>query len=556
MAKQVVAVGDTGEEMVVKLSNNFDDNYETAPKVDDSSVTGILSTDLSGFGNIIEGNYSSLSGYRNEIKPFTERGLVPVYAFLIGNLNKTFTTGWAIGQANIADGTLAVAIGSACIASGNDSVAIGNYCVTGRRVYTPTSHGVDSLHGLGVGDKAFAIIDDAEGDVSTLFPATEVDAVPSVSKQFRLHPYCVTQTAEALGVFWLILKSEYTVGAGTKVWYDSDTDAIIGTATFMSSYAPILPLESGLYCGNSQFVCGRGTNASGYGSHAEGLYTKAWGHNGSHAEGYATKAVGFSSHAEGYETQALGIASHAEGKESKAVLDYQFAHAAGKFNVVGDAQYTRTIRRISTVGVGWHDFIVLSAADYGKSYASETLLVGKQFSTSNGMEGESCAYKFYWCCDRGTKHEYVPDDVDIENNKITVAEKLKTGTKIILESTGTLPAGLGYNYAYSVIYVDDTHIQLEDSLGSGAINITSQGSGTHSYSRWNFSSVTKQLIGRSFVNDGDEVGDGLTTGIVADLHQTYFGSGKTSNGNVRIALSGIATRSIRWVATTQMNEVM
>lgn len=57
------------------------------------------------------------------------------------------------------------------------------------------------------------------------------------------------------------------------------------------------------------------TEATVFGAHAEGNYTKAKGKS-SHAEGYSSIAEGELAHAEGYQTYARGTHSHAEGHNS------------------------------------------------------------------------------------------------------------------------------------------------------------------------------------------------------------------------------------------------
>lgn len=75
--------------------------------------------------------------------------------------------------------------------------------------------------------------------------------------------------------------------------------------------------------------------------------------------------------------------------------------------------------------------------------------------------------------------------VDTGTDQITVTsnDSLKTGTAVVLTTTGSLPGGLSLATTYYVIYVSSTVIKLATSLANAiagtAINITSQGSGTH-----------------------------------------------------------------------------
>ena len=52
---------------------------------------------------------------------------------------------------------------------------------------------------------------------------------------------------------------------------------------------------------------------------------------------------------------------------------------------------------------------------------------------------------------------------------------------VFFESSGTLPAGLSENTKYFVIKIDDDKFKVETSVGGGAVDITSTGSGTHSF---------------------------------------------------------------------------
>ena len=81
--------------------------------------------------------------------------------------------------------------------------------------------------------------------------------------------------------------------------------------------------------------------ASGFASHAEGNNTTASG-IASHAEGSNTIASGDDgAHAEGAYATASGVTSHAEGTRSVASLNYESAHASGRFTSNGDCQNSK-----------------------------------------------------------------------------------------------------------------------------------------------------------------------------------------------------------------------
>lgn len=75
--------------------------------------------------------------------------------------------------------------------------------------------------------------------------------------------------------------------------------------------------------------------------------------------------------------------------------------------------------------------------------------------------------------------------VDTGSDQITIAsnDTLKTGTAVVMTTTGALPGGLSTSTTYYVIYVSSTAIKLATSRANAvagtAIDLTSQGSGTH-----------------------------------------------------------------------------
>lgn len=66
---------------------------------------------------------------------------------------------------------------------------------------------------------------------------------------------------------------------------------------------------------------------------------------------------------------------------------------------------------------------------------------------------------------------------------ITANKNVYTGKAVVLTTSGAAPAGLTASTTYYVIVIDSTHIKLASSLANAvagtAIDITSQGSGTH-----------------------------------------------------------------------------
>lgn len=100
--------------------------------------------------------------------------------------------------------------------------------------------------------------------------------------------------------------------------------------------------------GSNSHAEGSSTKATQSNSHAEGSYTTASG-DSSHAEGNTTTASGQSTHAEGQGAKANGIISHAEGWSTIASGNYQ--HVQGQFNIEDTSnQYSHIVGNGSIKG--------------------------------------------------------------------------------------------------------------------------------------------------------------------------------------------------------------
>lgn len=516
-----------------------------------STITGSQNDVLAGSGNVISQQDSIVAGDSNIVDAFTPKGINAVYSGAFGQSNKVLGYGsFVLGINNLSESLISHAIGTGNVAGGMDSVALGEGCKTGRRQYTVIAHGVDSLHGLGGGNKGFVLISPDEGDVTNFFPDHVVLEDPHRSLQFDMTPYCIFLSDEELGVIYLILKSTYTVGVGTKVWYDSAID--LNKTFILGSSSGYLPLGFG--AGKGMIAMGEQSNAYGVGAIACGVGAKAW-NMGSVALGYLTKALGFASTAFGSNNIAEGYYSTAMGNEARAKNYGEVALGCGngKFSEIGDAQSSYKVSKVDALGTDSY-LIELFTVEDEKSYICEVQIVGKQYSTTNGMVGESIAYLVKLGIDVGVKKAFATTDVDVANNKITVHEKIKTGTKLRFTSSGVLPAvdsaWLFHNGIGCIAeYIDDTHIRIH-SKDNDLLTLLNVGSGTHYYQRWNITCLTKELVHDSFVDDGDIVGDHLSTGI-----RVEFGFNQYENDKINLLAYGIPTRNLRWVATIKWTQV-
>lgn len=260
-----------------------------------------------------------------------------------GEGNKLFSwNNMAAGSFNYVDGKIATAVGNVNIVTANDSFGGGNRVVVGRRQYDVLSQGVDDP-GLGIGSRAFVIVALSEGDISGFFPNSQYDANAAyvlatygagatsvggniypagmsspADLQWAMHPYMILRGShsETAIVQHKILKATFS-GAGTKIYYDSTTDAWVTISKVYSSYAPTVDVYA---------------DSGGNGQHGEGIFTSTWGY-GAHAQGYETKAWGRYSDAGGWGTRALGWISTTRGYFT--VANSFISTALGRYNVGG-----------------------------------------------------------------------------------------------------------------------------------------------------------------------------------------------------------------------------
>jgi len=78
---------------------------------------------------------------------------------------------------------------------------------------------------------------------------------------------------------------------------------------------------------------------------------------------------------------------------------------------------------------------------------------------------------------------FVPGDVNVTTNVVTVTIDVPTASKIVFTSTETLPVPLVDSQTYYAIRVDATHIKVAttpvNAAAGTAVDLTTQGAGTH-----------------------------------------------------------------------------
>lgn len=156
---------------------------------------------------------------------------------------------------------------------------------------------------------------------------------------------------------------------------------------------------------------------------------------------------------------------------------------------------------------------------------------------------------------------------------VTASDNLRTGRKIQLTTTGTLPTGLSLATDYYLIVVDSTHVQFatteSNALYGTAINITGAGSGTNT-ATGTLTARTLGEVGGSQKHSHAAVGANLVAlgGYVAGnpnfkvRNQTpKAGAGNyniqlTATGANASSVSDVANRSVEVYGDTQITDVL
>lgn len=404
-----------------------------------------------------------------------------------GEGNKLFSwNNMAAGSFNYVDGKISSAVGNVNIVTANDSFAGGNRVVVGRRQYDVLSQGVDDP-GLGIGSRAFVIVTLSEGDISGFFPNSQYDANAAyvlatygagatsvggniypagmsspADLQWAMHPYMILRGShsETAIVQHKILKATFS-GAGTKIYYDSTTDAWVTISKVYSSYAPTVEVY---------------TDIGGNGQHAEGIFTSTWGY-GSHAQGYETKAWGRYSDAGGWGTRAIGWISTTRGYFT--IANAFISTAIGRYNVGGgspsawiDGDPLFEIGMGTSAAATANAFTVLKRGSVGIGTATPGIIPGltRYLTISGAAAGQAVGLEL-----QGNRTGFgeTASQVSFFNNTTEIARILNTdGTTTnsgrLVFSTATTAGALAER-----LRLDEDGTILLSSAGTGTVGIFS-----------------------------------------------------------------------------------
>ena len=356
-----------GENSHAEGRNNTVYGHESHIEGSSNTVSGNCSH-VEGFSNRALGNKSHVEG--SKCVAYSDDSHAEGYGSAAGDLNqvgldaslRTDSAAHAEGARTVASGIGSHSEGSDTLASGVGSHAegIGTY----TRGYGSHTEGVSTKSGVkgfyikGInfsGKRLYLSKTQVTPIKTTGFDASDLENIDI--------PWVVGDTVSIVNgktynniIITEIKNNTIRVKSlpFTKIARFHDLDAEIDPIEY-SIFVPDAYKLGAVDLGFGAHAEGKGTRAFGHFSNASGMNTHALG-AGSHAEGYKTTVNSDFSHAEGYSTTASGDFSHAEGNGTIATGEYShsegyYTTASGKCSkAVG--QYTIASNGCS-IATGW-----------------------------------------------------------------------------------------------------------------------------------------------------------------------------------------------------------
>ena len=302
-----------------------------------------------------------------------------------------------------------------------------------------------------------------------------------------------------------------TVGDDSHV--NNGRSSVPNEASGIASYAEGYDNKA---TGAYSHVEGSENNANGFGSHVEGRGNAAQ-NDYSHSEGRLTQTNGDSAHAEGNSTQANGNESHAEGEST--IADGNGSHAEGR-NSHAKAAYTHA---------EGSDTIADGAYSHAEGYFTETVM---SVSHAEGFRAKSYLYG-QWA--RATGNFATKGDAQI--SKLTAFNTTTDGVAQELFLNGTAER-LTLNDNTSWSFTIRINARRVDTVGEEA---------------------DYELKGKIVRNAGAATTAIKGTPNKTVIHEDVGGwdvslSADTSNGQLKINVTGESSKTIQWVARIELVE--
>lgn len=255
-----------------------------------------------GYNTFAYGNYSHAEGRNTVASSYDSHaeGCETVASAAAAHAEGLYTT--ASGDESHAEGDRTTASGWASHAEGYYTEASGKYS-----------------HAEGAYTSAYGDYSHAEGNGAAIGKYSHAEGISYIGT--------VTLEGEAGATVYNYSDCSVYQMSGIILTDDGVSASIVETDTNNSTVTLSNTLSDENFSGTVRFCM---NCAAGDYSHAEGIFTRAFGF-GSHAEGYYADASGEASHAEGFGTFATGAYSHAEGYGTAA--DSAGQHAQGWLNI-------------------------------------------------------------------------------------------------------------------------------------------------------------------------------------------------------------------------------
>jgi hypothetical protein len=592
-----ITVGMSGSQVRAALNNNFTEVSSALNALHPHDK--LLIVDHDGKSSIVGDHYMGIrKGGDSIFITVNEAAALNVRNRII------LPDGVTLGVQSIVDGYMTVSGGTNTVASANDAAVFGNESMIGRIQipYFQYELGYDgggnylNIHGGDTTDPAFGGKVWGLGDMSAYFH-TAVDSSSNNdynSREFWDYPYIFTDAEtknyprtsdDYIGPvrLWVTSVSYNSITDRTKVYYN---DSILAKGTGWVSTCRYNGAGTGMFAagiysnagvGNAAVSFGLRTRSLNQGAFSTGVNTLAKGISsasfgkGTYAEGLASAAFGTSTHSYGTNSIAFGTNSYAMGAGSVAlgyssktgVLDdNRFVYGSNVWVNEGEAQGGFYARGGISIDDGGNVTTLLQALSPNTSYTGVTIITAVQTDNTPGYEGESGSWKIEWSAEMGDLHTI--DSINLISNRIyyTTTNPLRVNQKIGFNTylnaneyygTGDVPGGLSNWAIYYVLTVNNVgtkYITVSVSQGGAEKDITSfNAAQINTMAHWQVNSSTTTLIGRSFVNDGDDIGNGTTTGIrptlsvIPDLY------------GMELWNYGLSGRNLRWVHSTNYVQV-
>jgi hypothetical protein len=501
--------------------------------------------------------------------------------------------GVALGNGSVTDGYMGFSAGTQSIGGCNDGGSIGNETVTGKRkyFYEDLTFGND-----GGGNYIEIAGTNYNGDQSPYFwSAVDSVGLNWASRNFWNYPYFWTNygttnyptgSTQNLGLNPLYCTGvSYDAGTDkTKIYY-SDLITAPSAGLFLTSCSKGVPGTGNFAAGRMSSTISEAAISLGYKTQSWNTYafstgynTKAWG-SASASFNEQTKASGQDASSFGYLTTASGAYSSVFGNDNlvsgagsvgfgidlNLSKNYQIGYnSVEKFSRNGDIQAGLFTAKAVNTGAGAVAGILFKL-DFNTTYKAITQYTIIQTTNTVGEIGESGGGNIDWTIWLGKM--YVIDSINLTSNRIYFNNtQLVVGSKIAMNTYTTsamttetsCAGGLAYNQTFYIREVgtvgDEEYVTLAPTSGGTEVNITSfNASHYHTFAPVAFIANTQTSTGRNFVNDGDDVGNGTSTGIRCILATTdYLG---LSRYQPQLYLYSLANRTVRMAATTNYVQI-